>query len=293
MHNLLGCCIACTHTVECGASVDLAVCSCNFFHLGETAFCLASIQLFLRHANERGCRGICLPASAAAAGARNAVNGDDNMSKLTCRVVESREDLAVGNDTAANTRAERDHDRGLTALCRARHCLAERCSVGVVCNVHIFNCQLLFEQGEHGEIAETEVDIIDDVACVIVGYAGGCQAEREHVSFVNACFCNQLFAKRGNVMGDLLTGATCLRGCAALDDDLIFFVYDSNGDIRAAEINSNAIFHSRLSPDMVRFFDYFYYIPSLRIRQENILLDTRNQSVMPNNAAISAGVSQR
>ena len=178
-HHLGACLVARSLGIKGGAAGNLA---CGGYHVGHdglSALCLAFGQLFGGHADESRGGAVGLPAALTAAAAGNAVHLNDDVAQLAACIVEARNDLASKDDTAANTRAEGDHDGIGGALGGARDGLAPSGGVGIV----------LYEDRGNGEarldgLADVElieggnVAAVLDHTRVVVGDAGGGDTHR-------------------------------------------------------------------------------------------------------------------
>ena len=89
-----------------------------------------------RQSIESPAGGVALPAPVTAAETRGAARDDDHVADLTGEATATADQLAVGDDAAADAGAERHHDEVVDTATGAPLVFAERGAVGVVLAEH-------------------------------------------------------------------------------------------------------------------------------------------------------------
>ncbi len=203
------------------------------------------LHCLVGHADETRRRGIDLKAAASAAGTLRAVHIQHGMTQLCAREIRAGIDLAVDDDTAADARSQRDADCVRSALCCARNVLAVSSRICVI----LHKCRSAGRLGnplDHRDIVEIEViGILNDAG------HGIRDARRTNADPLDLLRCQSALADRIQCAGchicrNLLCGTRTVGLAGDLPENVVILVNQSGDDVRAAEINTNIIFHNVL-----------------------------------------------
>ena len=171
------------------------------------------------------------------------------MAKLSAREVESGVNLAVNDDAAAQTRAERDHDGILSSLSNARESLSLSSSVSVVFDIHLLAVEESGELSGDGVVSEGDVVGVFDDTSVAVSRTGSSDSGIGDIVEGKTAFGDELSAKSAHVFDDRIAASFGFSGGTAFFYDFVIFVYDTYSDISAAEVHADIV-HSISSGNM-------------------------------------------
>ena len=229
--------VARTHGIKRSSAVDAAdIVTDEIPHggIGIVAHGIFSL------ADKRGGGRIALPAASASAGAGFAVRDDDHMTHLARGIVDTGDELAVYDNTAADSGSESDGDKAVDSLACARLCFAECGAVRVVVEIDSL-LESRLKDIARGNIIESEVIRIFDNAVLLVDRTGGSDTYADNIVHGDARIYNSSLDSLGNILKNSFrrAGAICLELASA--DDFHFFIDDAGNDIRAAEIDSYSV----------------------------------------------------
>ena len=174
------------------------------------------------------------------AGAGAAIYHDHCMAQLRTGKVAAGINFPIDNDAAANAGTQGNGDSIVGALQSARHIFAIRSRVGIVFHNDLFPLQTVRKHLYHGSIAEGQVvGKFNDTGGPVY------RTRRTHanpgyiVQGQTSAFQRGLGGFRHGIRY-LLSGFR-LSFCGSAGNDLIVFIDNTNGDIGAAQVDSEII----------------------------------------------------
>ena len=173
------------------------------------------------------------------------------MTELARSEIEAGVDLAVDDDTATDAGAERDHDAVLRSACRSGECLCEGGGVGVVLDVDLRHGEVTHELAPDLKMTERQVAGIFDDGGFPVAYPGGGDACIGDLGKRDARFGEEIPGELRHVGDDRFCTALGQGRHAPFPDDLHGFIHDTDGNVGAAEVNSDIIHDVLLLYDML------------------------------------------
>ena len=161
------------------------------------------------------------------------------MSQFSGSKIHALQQLAVGDDAAADAGAQSHQQKGIACVTTG-FVFTPGSAVGIVAHSHghIQNC---LQRPNQRTTGETQMVRIFHTAGLGVGGAGHAHAHTENICLVKAVFLHQTAAKGGDIGDDLLQSG----GQAGFDvgtvDDAAVFIHQSCGGVGAAKVDSDSV----------------------------------------------------
>ena len=191
--------------------------------------------------------GVLFPAAAAAAHTGPPALHHNGMAQLGTGVVEAGKNLAVDDDSAADSGTQGDGHRILCPLGRTGDVFAIGRRIGVVLNIHLA-AQQRFHVGLQRPIVVAEVRVELHHAALAVHAAGGADAHPLQVAHRKLMLFGQLTAKPCNLLLHFFRRPRQPGEAACTVHNVMVFVHKAGRNGRAAQIYANGIlFHSFFS----------------------------------------------
>ena len=191
--------------------------------------------------DETRCGSIGLPATVSAASAGTTVNNDDGVAELAAGKVAAGVDLAVDDNAAADACAKCDSQCIVCACKCACLIFAVSCCVSVILqNDELAVCALCHHVAEL-EVLEIEVVSKFNDAGSTVNGARAADADPRYIVEGQAGLCQCIVAYSENRIAECVFRARNGRRMGSLCDDRVVFVYDTDGNVCAAYVNTKIV----------------------------------------------------
>ena len=149
------------------------------------------------------------------------------------------------NDSAANTGAQRDHNRIVRPARGARNSLAPGGGVCVVLDGYPLNRKALAQKLRYREMTEGQIVCVLNNAGVVVGHAGRRNTDRPHIGRQHSSRIAYTAAQQCNVIDDLFGRTGRLSRQTVLYQYFKILSYKTGRNVGPSEVNSYSVhYHS-------------------------------------------------